>query len=178
MKKLIIVICFSLFILTIPAANYMLLHVGTICNPNSPCIIPVWFSPLIYAPSGVVFAGLAFVLRDILQRLSSLSISLLAVILGTIINYIYLDPILAIAGATAYALSEITDTYIYSYLQKYNLLIAILISSSAGLLIDSLIFLHLAFHSFNFLAGQIIGKLLMVLISIPIVALSRKLIRY
>ena len=30
-----------LFCLTIPAANWMIGHVGTVCVPNGPCLIPV-----------------------------------------------------------------------------------------------------------------------------------------
>lgn len=161
----------------IPAANYTLLHFGTICHLHEPCLIPVWFYPIIYAPSGVLFAGLAFVLRDILQRLSNLWLSVIAVLIGSLINYLYLDPMLAIAGASAYFLSEITDTCVYTYLQKYNLIIAVFISAASGLVIDSIVFLYMAFHSFKFVEGQIIGKLLMVILSLPFIGLSRKLIK-
>ena len=51
-----------LFCLTIPAANWMIGHVGTVCVPNGPCLIPV--APAIMAPSGVLMVGLALVLRD------------------------------------------------------------------------------------------------------------------
>ena len=167
---------FGLFLAMIPAANYTLLHVGTSCLPHQPCVIPVWFSPIIYAPSGVLFAGLAFVLRDVLQRLSGLYLSLFAVICGTILSYLYVDPFLAVAGCSAYFLSEITDTVIYSLIQKYNLILAILTSALVGLIIDSLVFLDIAFHSYTFLPGQIIGKLLMVLLSLPFIMLSRNLL--
>jgi hypothetical protein len=50
---------------------------------------------------------------------------------------------------------------------------AVLLSSMAGLVVDSLIFLWLAFGSLNFLAGQIIGKAWMVLFAMPIVAWLR-----
>ncbi|MCE3268488.1 MAG: beta-carotene 15,15-monooxygenase [Burkholderiales bacterium] len=173
----IIFIVFALFLAMIPAANYSLLHFGTLCPPGGPCIIPVWFYPLIYAPSGVLFAGIAFILRDILQRLAGLWLSIIAVVLGTVISYIYVNPELAIAGSLAYFLSEITDTIIYSSLQKYNLVLAIFISSCAGLVVDSVVFLHMAFHSYQFLLGQIIGKLLIVTLCIPLIWLSRKIIK-
>ena len=59
-------IALLLFGLTIPAANWMLGHVGTVCVPSGPCLVPVW--PGIDAPSGVLMIGLALVLRDIVQR--------------------------------------------------------------------------------------------------------------
>ncbi len=175
-KNFFICLFFSLFLAMIPAANYALLHFGTSCLPNEPCVLPVWFYPVIYAPSGVMFAGLAFVLRDILQRMAGLSVSLIAVVCGTVLSYLFVDERLAIAGSIAYFLSEITDTSVYSYLQKYNLIVAIFISACTGLLIDSLVFLHLAFHSYQFLTGQIIGKLWVVILSIPIIQFSRKMI--
>ncbi len=176
-KKLILgITCFIIFLSMIPLAGYSLLHFGTICNPNGPCLIPVWFYPLIYAPSGVLFAGLALVFRDLLQRCLGLYISLFAVILGTVISYMYVSPEIAIAGSMAYLISELSDTIVYTCLQRYNLILAIFISSSLGSILDSVIFLHLAFHNYEFILGQIIGKTWMVLIAIILIKLSRKYI--
>lgn len=177
-KKTVTILFFMLFLSMIPAANYTLLHFGTSCPANEPCVIPVWFSPVIYAPSGVLFAGLALVLRDILQRLAGLYLAVIAVIIGTILSYLYVNPALALAGCCAYFLSEISDTVVYSILQKYNLVLAVLISASLGLIIDSVVFLHLAFHNFEFIGGQIIGKFWMVLISIPLIKFTRNKLSY
>ncbi|OZA72172.1 MAG: beta-carotene 15,15'-monooxygenase, partial [Caulobacter sp. 39-67-4] len=49
-----------LFCLTIPAANWMIGHVGTVCVANGPCVLPV--APGILAPSGVLMIGAALVL--------------------------------------------------------------------------------------------------------------------
>ncbi len=172
-KILIIGIVFALFLAMIPIANYALLHFGTSCPLGQPCIIPVWFAPLIYAPSGVLFSGLAFVLRDILQRMAGLSLSVLAIICGTVLSYYFVDPVLAVAGCSAYFLSELSDTFVYTRLQRYNLVLAVLISACIGVVIDSFVFLHLAFHSYQFILGQIIGKLWMVIGSIPFIMLNR-----
>lgn len=177
-KQLATVVFFILFLSMIPAANYTLLHFGISCPANQPCIIPVWFSPVIYAPSGVLFAGLALVLRDILQRLAGLYLALIAVVIGTILSYLYVNPALALAGCSAYFLSEMTDTVVYSFLQKYNLILAVLVSASFGVVIDSTIFLHLAFHSYEFIGGQIIGKFWMVLLSIPLIKFARSRLNY
>jgi queuosine precursor transporter len=50
---------------------------------------------------------------------------------------------------------------------------AVLLSSMVGLVVDSVMFLWLAFGSLDFLAGQIIGKMWMVLFAMPIVAWLR-----
>ncbi len=177
-KQIATVVFFILFLSMIPAANYTLLHFGTSCPINQPCIIPVWFSPVIYAPSGVLFAGLALVLRDILQRLAGIYLAVIAVIIGTILSYLYVNPALALAGCSAYFLSEMTDTVIYSILQKYSLILAVLVSASFGVIIDSTVFLHLAFHSYEFIGGQIIGKFWMVLLSIPLIKFARSRLDY
>jgi hypothetical protein len=44
----------------------------------------------------------------------------------------------------------------------------------AGLVVDSLVFLWLAFGSLDFLLGQILGKSWMVLLAIPLVAFLRR----
>lgn len=54
------------FISCVPAANWLIAHVGIVCVPDGPCLVPVW--PGILAPSGVVLAGLSFVLRDLVQE--------------------------------------------------------------------------------------------------------------
>ena len=54
------------FIACIPAANWMIGHVGTVCVPNGPCLVPV--APGLMAPSGVLMIGLALVLHDLVQR--------------------------------------------------------------------------------------------------------------
>jgi len=54
------------FGLCIPAANWLIGHVGTVCVPDGPCLMPV--APRLMAPSGVLMVGLALVLRDLVQR--------------------------------------------------------------------------------------------------------------
>ena len=46
--------------------------------------------------------------------------------------------------------------------------------SIVGLVVDSLVFLWLAFRSLQFLEGQIIGKLWMVLLATPLIAYLRR----
>ena len=60
------VVFLVLFGLTIPLANWLIGHVGTVCAANGPCLIPV--APGLMAPSGVTMIGIALVLRDLVQR--------------------------------------------------------------------------------------------------------------
>jgi hypothetical protein len=52
--------------------------------------------------------------------------------------------------------------------------LAVVLSGLVGLVIDSIAFLWLAFGSLDFLAGQVIGKAWMIVLSIPFVAWLRR----
>ena len=49
---------FACFLASIPLANWMVLHVGTVCVPQGPCLVPV--APGLMAPSGVLMIGQVF----------------------------------------------------------------------------------------------------------------------
>ncbi|HEY6860777.1 MAG TPA: VUT family protein [Pseudolabrys sp.] len=160
-----------LFCLTIPAANWMIGHVGTVCVPNGPCLVPV--VPGIMAPSGVLMAGAALVLRDLVQRRLGIEFGLGAIVAGAAISAGLAPPSLVLASATAFFLSEFADFAVYTPLARRRLVIAVVASSIVGLIVDSIVFLWLAFGSLEFLLGQIVGKLWMVLLAVPFVAYLR-----
>ncbi|MCP2138567.1 uncharacterized PurR-regulated membrane protein YhhQ (DUF165 family) [Rhizobium sp. SLBN-94] len=150
----------------IPLANYMIGHVGTICVPNGPCLIPVGFG--LTAPSGVLLVGLALVLRDLVQRRLGLLWSLGAIIVGAFLSTTFTAPSLALASASAFVTSELADLLVFTPLQKKGLVKAAFASSIVGLIVDSVMFLWLAFGSLDFLAGQVVGKLIMVVAALPV----------
>ena len=86
-----------LFILTIPAGNWVVMNVGTVCPPDSPCLIPVW--PGIMSPSAVLFAGLALILRDAVQSLLGKRWTLVAIAAGAALSGILSEPAI-ILGST------------------------------------------------------------------------------
>jgi len=161
-----------LFALTIPAANWLIGHVGTACMaPHGPCVVPV--APGITAPSGVMMVGVALVLRDLVQRRLGAAMSALAILVGAGISVLVAPAALILASAVAFLLSEFADLAVYTPLARRRLVAAVIASSCAGLVVDSVVFLWLAFGSLDFLLGQIIGKAWMVLLSIPFVAWLR-----
>jgi queuosine precursor transporter len=161
-----------LFCLTIPAANWLIGHVGTVCVPNGPCLVPV--APGIMAPSGVLMIGLALVLRDLVQRRLGVEFGIGAIIVGAAISAGLAPPTLVVASAAAFLLSEFADFAVYTPLARRRLVVAVIASSVVGLVVDSIVFLWLAFGSLEFLVGQIIGKLWMVLLAIPFVMYMRR----
>jgi len=167
------VVFLTLFALTIPAANWLIGHAGTACvAPQGPCIIPV--APGVMAPSGVTMVGVALVLRDLVQRRLGMMFSALAILCGAALSALVAPPALILASAVAFLLSEFADLAVYTPLARRRLVVAVIASSCAGLVVDSIVFLWLAFGSLDFLLGQIIGKAWMVLLSIPFVTWLRR----
>jgi queuosine precursor transporter len=161
-----------LYALTIPAANWMIGHLGTVCPPGGPCLVPV--GPGLMAPSGVVMAGLALVLRDLVQRRLGAAASLLAIAAGAAISAALAPPAIVIASTAAFLLSELTDFAVYTPLQRRRFVLAVFLSSLAGLVVDSVVFLWLAFGSLDFLLGQVVGKAWMVLLALPLARWLRR----
>ena len=164
---------FAAFAACIPAANYLIQHVGAYCVPDGgPCLIPV--APGLTAPSGVLMVGLALVLRDLVQRRLGLRWSMAAILVGAALSASFSPPSLIIASTAAFLFSEVADLLVFTPLQKRGLVLAAVVSSIVGLVIDSIIFLQMAFGSLDFVAGQIVGKMWMVLLAIPVLMLLRQ----
>ena len=155
------------FILTIPAANWMIGNVGTVCPENSPCLIPVGFG--IMAPSGVIMVGLALVLRDLVQRRLGKLWALGAIVVGALLSALIAPRALVLASGAAFLVSELADFAVYTPLQKKRLVLAVFMSGVVGLVVDSILFLQLAFGSLDFLSGQIVGKTWMIVLALPII---------
>jgi hypothetical protein len=160
------------FGLCIPAANWLIGHAGTVCVPQGPCLIPV--APGLMAPSGVLMIGLALVLRDLVQRRLGFLWAVGAILAGAALSALLAPPALVLASAVAFLLSELADLGVYTPLQRHRFMAAVIASSLVGLVIDSAVFLYLAFGSLDYLAGQVVGKAWMVLLSLPMIAWLRR----
>src|SRR5690606_34986563 len=120
------------FIACVPAANWLIGNVGTVCVPQGPCVIPV--APFgITAPSGVLVIGLALVLRDLVQRRLGKLWVLGAILAGAALSGFVAPPALVAASVAAFLLSELADFAVYTPLQRRGLIRAVIISSLVGL---------------------------------------------
>lgn len=160
-----------LFATSVPAANWLIQNIGTFCVPNGPCLIPV--APGLTAPSGVLMVGVALVLRDLVQRRLGVLWAIGAIAVGGVLSAFFAPPALVVASVAAFLLSELADLAVFTPLQRRGLVTAAVASSLVGLVVDSIIFLWLAFGGLQFLAGQVVGKALMVLITIPVLTWLR-----
>jgi uncharacterized PurR-regulated membrane protein YhhQ (DUF165 family) len=163
---------FAAFAATVPLANWLIGNVGTFCVPNGPCVIPVGFG--LTAPSGVLAVGVALVLRDLVQRRLGVKWSIFAIAVGAALSATFAPPALVVASTVAFLLSELADLSVYTPLQRRRLMLAVLASGVFGLIVDSIVFLWLAFGSLDFLAGQVVGKSWAVLVSLPLIYALRR----
>jgi queuosine precursor transporter len=147
------------YIGTIVLANVFLGHVG-ICpsvGEPGPCVLPVGFG--LYAPSGVLWVGAALALRDMVQEALGRRWAITGILVGAALSWLVAAPGLALASGVAFLLSEAADFAAYTPLRERHLRWqAVLASGAAGSLVDSAVFLWLAFGSLTFLAGQFVGK--------------------
>lgn len=144
------VIAFIAYAACIPLANLLITHYGP---------VPVGFG--LMAPAGVFAAGVAFTARDLLQLWAGKVWTLLAIGLGIALSLLLANPALALASAAAFAASELIDMGAFTLLERRSFLAAVVTSNTVGLVVDSIVFLTLAFGSLAFLPGQIVGKALM-----------------
>jgi uncharacterized PurR-regulated membrane protein YhhQ (DUF165 family) len=120
-------------------------------------LIPVGFG--LSAPSGVLLVGAALVLRDIVHERGGVLLALAAIAMGAALSWLFAAPELVFASVAAFVLAEVADLAVYSPLRKRRLSLAVLLSGIAGAVVDSAVFLWLAFGSLDFVAGNTVGKL-------------------
>lgn len=146
---------FFAFVATIPLANFFIANIGTECIPEGPCVIPVGFH--LVAPSGVLIIGMALVLRDAVHEAFGPKWAFVGIILGAGMSMF--SPSLALASAAAFLLAETADLIVYSRLRRRKLWAAVVFSGVVGAILDSIIFVWLAFGSLDLGAGNAIGKI-------------------
>jgi uncharacterized PurR-regulated membrane protein YhhQ (DUF165 family)/NADPH-dependent 7-cyano-7-deazaguanine reductase QueF len=150
------------YLATIVAANWAINRYGA---------VPVW--PGLAAPAGVYFAGAAFTLRDLTQEHLGRLATLAAIAAGAGLSYLIASPRLAAASAAAFAASELADFAVYQPLRARRLLLAVLASNVVGSVVDSALFLALAFGNLTYLPGQVVGKTWTTVIAVVVLAAAR-----
>ena len=149
------------FVLTVFFANWAIATFG---------LVPVGFG--LYAPAGVYFAGLAFTFRDLTQESLGRRWTFGDILLGAGLSAL-VSPQFALASGVAFLLSETADLLVYSPLRERHWLGAVALSNTVGLVVDSALFLLLAFGSLAFLPGQLVGKGLMTVLAVAVLWIWR-----
>lgn len=158
------------FVGTVYAANWALTHYGVIHLFGG-----------LYAPAGVFFAGLGFLLRCALQEVASRVWVIGAIVAGALLSY-WLGASahipgghvsIAVASASAFLFSELADWSIYTPLRERTIVGGITAAQVVGATVDSLLFLWLAFGSVTLFWGQFVGKTLCVIPAVILVSAYR-----
>jgi uncharacterized PurR-regulated membrane protein YhhQ (DUF165 family) len=149
------------YIASIILSNILIVSVGP---------IPVGFGLL--APAGVYAAGLSFWLRDVTQDRLGRRWAVAAVVVGAMLSAA-LSPTLAVASGGAFLMSDLIDMAVYTPIRRRSAYAAVLASNTAGLVVDSVLFLSLAFGSLNYLPGQVVGKVWATLAALALMWVAR-----
>jgi queuosine precursor transporter len=149
-------IYFVAFLLCVPVANFLILHVGTKCVPDGPCLVPVGFG--LMAPSGVLVVGLALVLRDLVYETSGWRGAFAAIGLGALASAFFAPATLVVASVSAFLVSESLDSGAYAWARRYSIALAVLVSGVVGSVVDSVVFLYVAFGDLTYVYGQVLAK--------------------
>ena len=155
---------------SIIAANWAIAHVGTQYDPHGPHVLPVGFG--LEAPSGVYVVGLTLVLRDLVQRQIGKPATFGIIVAGAALSAVF-SPALALASGLAFLVSESVDFALFSLTERFGLLRAVAASNAVSLVVDSVVFLFIAFGSLAFVEGQIVGKVWATLAGLVVLAALR-----
>jgi queuosine precursor transporter len=161
------------YVATIIAANWAIQNLGRPpAAPGAPYTIPVW--PGLEAPSGVLFAGLAFTFRDLTQEWLGRRAVVIAIGAGAVASWVVGSGRIAVASGIAFLVSELADFAVYTPLRERRWLLAVGTSNLVGLVIDSALFLWIAFGSLDFIRGQVVGKIWMTLLAVVLLLAFRR----
>jgi uncharacterized PurR-regulated membrane protein YhhQ (DUF165 family) len=172
-------LAFTVYAGAIMTSNWLITHVGIPAGPGVH-LTPVGFGLL--APSGVWAAAVSFPARDITQRLGGRWLGIAAIVAGAGLSWLTSDPHIAIASGLTYLVSETCDFAVYTPMQLGArarsagwFVTAVLASGCVAIVVDSVLFLHLAgLYSTGAVEGLILGKFWVILIAIPVAWALRK----
>lgn len=162
-------VVFAAFVGTVVLANWLLSTFG---------VLPI----LGGVPAGVLAAGAAFTIRDTLHDLAGRRVVIAAIAAGSVLSYVLSDgstipggvTSIAVASAAAFTFSELLDAAIYDRIRHRQWAMAVIASGIAGAILDSALFLYLAFGSVDYIAGQVIAKAVVVAAFMPLAWLVRR----
>jgi len=150
-------------------------------------VITVPFTHLL-APGGVLAIGAVLVMRDWLQQLAGLRVTLGLLLVAGVASYVIgvaagwtsLQRV-ALASIAAFIVSEgVVETLVFTPLRRRHLVAGVASSAVAGAAVDSWLFLTLAgfavFGPDGFFRGQFVGKLEMVAVGVALTAARRRFV--
>lgn len=129
----------SIYILTVVLINMAFEHIEPV----------ILFDGTIWSV-GSIMAGLVFVARDYAQREVGHKVLVLTVAAG-LISYFMASPFVALASVTAFAVSELSDYFVFTW-YKAPFRKKVIMSSMVSVPVDTIVFLSIisSFSTFSF----------------------------
>ena len=164
---------FAVYVAAIIGSNWLITHVG-IPAGHGTYLTAVGFG--LYAPSGVWAAAVSFPARDVVQRLGGRWLGVVAIVAGAAVSWRISDPHIAVASGVTYLCSEGADMAVYTPMQAGArawspgwFTAAVAVSGVVAVVVDSVLFLHLAgLYSPSAVAGLVVGKLWVLAVAVPV----------
>ena len=157
-----------MFIATVVAANVLTAVYG---------LVPAGLG--LTATAGTAAAGATLLARDWVHDAAGRRAVLACITAGALLSAVLAEPRLALASATAFAVSELADLAVYQPLRRRGLLRAVLASNAVGAPLDSIVFLTLAgLPVWAALPGQLWVKTLATVIPVAVVSVARAVLRH
>jgi uncharacterized PurR-regulated membrane protein YhhQ (DUF165 family) len=132
-----------LFVASAAASNWAIQHVGRNNGPIAPRTIPIGWG--MQAASGVVLVGVMISVRDALHEQVGIRGTLVAITIGSGFSALLAPPALAIASGTTMLVAESADALVYQRLRTWGWFLAATGSNLVSALLDSAIFLVIAY---------------------------------
>lgn len=119
-----------------------------------------------------VLAGLTMAARDFVHDAGGRRLSFPLVLVGALVSALA-SPAVALASGVAFLVAETLDMTVYELVRRRTHLGGIALSGIAGSIVDSVLFLTIAFGSLAFLPVQLVGKIAATLGAVAVLAAVR-----
>ncbi|WP_436499517.1 VUT family protein [Actinokineospora sp. HUAS TT18] len=156
-----------------PTVRGVATMVGYLLSVVAANVASVHYPPLALAgllvPAGTLFAGASLTARDLLHDALGPRGVAAGIAAGAALSAALATPRIAIASVVAFTVSELLDALVYARLRRRSQLGAVAASNAVGLVVDSILFVPLAFGSAAAIPGQIVGKAAATMLTLPFV---------
>ena len=163
------------FVACIAFANWSLLHIGLDNGPGRPRTIPLGLGW--EAPSGVIFAGVLLTVRDVIhERIGQIG-TLAVIVASAPLTAVTSNKSIAVASVVTFLLAETVDLAIYSALRCRGRTRAVVVSNVVSGLLDSCVFLIVAFgleSAVHGAAPMTLGKVAASLVTVVVIDSTRR----
>lgn len=166
----------AIFIGAAATSNWAIQHVGQSNGPYAPHTIPIGWG--LRAASGVLLIGAMITVRDALHEQVGIRGTLWIIAAGSIVSGLLAPASIALASGVTMLAAETSDALVYQRLRGRGYLVAAAASNLVSSVIDSALFLVIAYGTAAMWRGTYpltVGKVEASLITLAVIVLARRL---